>query len=125
MAVSFIKGVQSKGVGTSLKHFAANNQEYQRSTINSEVDERTLREIYLPAFEAVRGRKLKTARAWAMKETAMQIWGYVRKGWAYKFLMRWISWAMHSKLEPMKKVARMFRKHMWGIINAIIEKANN
>ncbi len=51
IAVSFINGVQSKGVGTSLKHFAANNQEYQRSTISSEVDERTLREIYLPAFE--------------------------------------------------------------------------
>jgi beta-glucosidase len=52
MAVSFIQGVQSKGVGTSLKHFATNNQEYQRLTISSELDERTLREIYLPAFEA-------------------------------------------------------------------------
>ncbi len=51
LAASFICGVQSKGVGTSLKHFAANNQEYQRFTISSVVDERTLREIYLPAFE--------------------------------------------------------------------------
>lgn len=51
MAVNFINGVQGKGVGTSLKHYAANNQEFQRFCISSEVDERTLREIYLVAFE--------------------------------------------------------------------------
>ncbi len=51
MAKSFIEGVQSKGVGTSLKHFCANNSEYDRVYQSSDVDERTLREIYLPAFE--------------------------------------------------------------------------
>jgi beta-glucosidase len=51
MAKAYIEGVQSKGVGTSLKHFCANNREYDRFYQSSDVDERTLREIYLPAFE--------------------------------------------------------------------------
>ena len=51
LAASYIKGVQSKGIGTSLKHYAVNSQEYLRMTISEVVDERTFREIYLPAFE--------------------------------------------------------------------------
>ena len=51
LAKKYIEGVQSKGVGTSLKHYLANNCETDRHHVNCEVDERTLREIYLPAFE--------------------------------------------------------------------------
>lgn len=62
LATSFINGVQSKGVGVSLKHYAANNQEFQRFSISAEVDERTLREIYLPAFE----KAVKQAQPWTV-----------------------------------------------------------
>lgn len=52
MVVPFIKGVQERGVIATVKHFAANDQEYDRYTVSSEVSERALREIYLPAFKA-------------------------------------------------------------------------
>jgi beta-glucosidase len=62
IAGAYIKGVQDNHVGTSLKHYAANNQEFFRNTASSEIDERTLREIYLAAFEMV----VKEAQPWTL-----------------------------------------------------------
>ncbi|MDR2476570.1 MAG: glycoside hydrolase family 3 C-terminal domain-containing protein, partial [Treponema sp.] len=61
-AASLIRGIQSKNVGTSLKHFALNNQEFFRTTVDIIADERTVREIYLAAFETA----VKEARPWTV-----------------------------------------------------------
>jgi beta-glucosidase len=65
MAVGYIKGVQSQGVSATIKHFIANNSEFDRHDTDSVIDERTMREIYLPAFEAA----VKEARVGAIMDS--------------------------------------------------------
>ncbi len=62
MAIAYVSGLQSEGVGSCIKHFIANDQEFERSSISSEVDERTLHEIYLEPFRAV----MAESPAWAV-----------------------------------------------------------
>ena len=95
MAAALIRGVQAEDVGTSIKHFAANNQEFERMYGSSEVDERTLREIYFPAFETA----VKEADPWTFMCSYNRINGtyssenpwllteVLRKEWGYDGLV--------------------------------------
>jgi beta-glucosidase len=74
MAVAYIQGLQSQNVGASLKHYACNNSEFERFTLSSEIDERTLREIYLPAFQAA----VEEAQPW----TVMCSYNKINGTWA-------------------------------------------
>jgi beta-glucosidase len=62
LGVGIVDGIQSRGIGTSVKHYAANNQETDRLRVDARVDERTLREIYLPAFERI----VKACQPWTI-----------------------------------------------------------
>lgn len=76
-------------------------------------------------FAPLRDSTLKVARAWAIKESAMGLWGYVRRGWAERMWKHWYSWAIRSRLEPVKRVARMIKKHWEGVINAATTDVTN
>jgi beta-glucosidase len=71
MAVAYITGVQSRGVASCVKHFVANDQEFERMTISAEVDERVLRELYLVPFEAA----VNEAHAWAVMSAYNRLYG--------------------------------------------------
>lgn len=76
-------------------------------------------------FAALRESTLKTARAWALKEEAMSLWlprphEWVREAWS-----AWYAWAIRSRLEPVKKVARMIKRHFAGILVAIQRRVTN
>ncbi len=84
-------------------------------------------------FEAIKDEKLKTARAWAIKECLRDLWDYRSVGWARKFFRSWFGWARRSRLKPVKKVAAMIQNHLDNILtyckhqitNAVAEGLNS
>lgn len=76
-------------------------------------------------FAALRNSELKTARAWALKETAMGLYGYIYEGPARKYFQRWYDWAVRSRLAPMKEVAGMLKRRFENIITYLKHQITN
>lgn len=76
-------------------------------------------------FRELRDSELRVSRARAMRDLAMKLWGYRSRGWAERRWREWYDWAVRSRLEPMKKVARTIRRHWEGVINAATSSLTN
>jgi transposase len=77
------------------------------------------------SFSELRQSSLKTARAWAIKDLASRLWDYRSRTWAEKGWKRLINWMARSRLKPMQTTSKTLRKHLWGILNAVIRKVDN
>jgi beta-glucosidase len=110
MAVGYIKGVQSENVMATVKHFAANNQEVNRMTIDAKVDERSLHEIFFPAFKAA----VQEANSWAVMSAYNKLNGYyasenhflltdiLKNQWQFNGLVMSDWGAVHSTVPTLK-----------------------
>lgn len=76
-------------------------------------------------FWRLRDSDLKTARAWAIKESVRRLWDYVSSTWAEKHWKKWYFWATHSRLEPIKDAAKTLMNHLYGIMNYFEHRISN
>lgn len=87
--------------------------------------EERLPEEYWEQFSSLKAADLKTARAWAIKETLRHLWWYKSRAWAEKFWQRWYFWATHSRLKPVKKIANTLKDHLYGVLSYIKHRVTN
>jgi transposase len=76
-------------------------------------------------FAPLRDSRLRVARAFAIKEAAMMLWGYRDRSWAVRLWKKWCGWALRSRLAPIRSVARMIQRHWDGVINAATTNVTN
>ena len=131
IAGALVHGVQSRHVGTSPKHFMANNQEYHRMTSSSEMDERTMREIYLASFEGM----VKKEKPWTIMNSYNKLNGtylcenkeiltdILRKEWGFDGYVMTDWGAMDDRIEALKAGCNLEMPSCYGVTDAEIVAA--
>lgn len=131
LGAAFINGVQSQGVGTSLKHFAANNVETMRMYNNSNMDNRTLHEIYLPSFEIA----VKKAQPWTVMACYNRVQGVygtqsevllteiLKKDWGFEGIVVSDWFAVIDRVKAMKAGMHLEMPKVSDVNNAIVVEA--
>jgi len=84
-----------------------------------------LPERHKQRFQSLKEMHLKTARAWAIKESLRELWRYSRVAWAIRHFKAWFFWATHSRLKPVIEIARMFRKYLRQILTYFRHRITN
>jgi transposase len=110
----------------------------ENKALRAEGDQRLVRTKYLwlrsqenltdaaaAQFLTLKDATLKTARAWALKESLRTLWDYASRGWAQRFWRRWYFWATHSRLAPMIEVARMIQRHLPNVLTYFTHRVTN
>ncbi|HAS73814.1 MAG TPA: glycosyl hydrolase, partial [Clostridiales bacterium UBA8960] len=131
LAAAMIRGVQEKGIGTSLKHFAVNNQEHNRMTIDAFVDVRALREIYLTGFE----KAVQIAQPWTVMcsynrinsvyacEHEELLTGLLKKSWGHEGIVVTDWGAMNRRVDSLKAGLEVEMPTSYGATDAEIVSA--
>jgi transposase len=78
-----------------------------------------------PVFDGLVARPLKTARAWAIKESLRDLWSYTHRGWAVRHWKRWYFWATHSRLAPVIETARLIHRHLPNVLTYFAHPITN
>lgn len=131
IASAYIEGVQSQGVGTCIKHFAANNQESEREFIDAEISERALREVYLKVFEIA----IKKASPWSIMSALNKVNGeyasenkyllkaILRDEWNFDGLVMSDWSGINNRARALRATLDLEMPYSWGVSEARLKKA--